>query len=113
MAHFAEIKNNIVQQVVVTDNSWTLDQTLTFLIENVSDGEWLQCSYNSNIRNTFPGVGYEYDPELDIFRKPKKYDSWILTADKTQYKAPKNIPDKSKDYLWNEGLLKWELRGHD
>lgn len=70
MAHFAEIIDNTVNQVLVMDNSWTDEQTLTWLAENVSNNLWLQCSYNGNIRGAFPGIGYKYDPELDVFVAP-------------------------------------------
>lgn len=72
MAHFAEIINNVVARVLVTDNSWTPEETIDWLHSNISNELWLQCSYNNNIRGIYPGIGYAYDPELDIFVEPER-----------------------------------------
>ena len=64
MAHFALIKDTIVQQVVVIDNA---DLTNSEGIEQEAlgvafcrslfgtDGTWMQTSYNGNIRKNFAG----------------------------------------------------------
>lgn len=78
MAHFALVKNNIVEQVMVIANSDCGD--LDFpesepigqaFIESLGiDGEWLQTSYNNNFRGTYAGIGWTYDTELDEFIAP-------------------------------------------
>jgi hypothetical protein len=79
MAHFARIKNNIVYEVIVINNS---------VLENKSfpeseiigiafckslygeDTEWLQTSYNSNFRKNYAGNGMIYDADKDEFLFP-------------------------------------------
>jgi hypothetical protein len=81
MAHFAKIDNNVVTQVIVISNDVCGEPTLTFpdtenagraFIANTLklDGTWKQTSYNGNIRGTYAGIGYTYDPELDVFVAP-------------------------------------------
>lgn len=70
MAHFAEINNeNIVLRVlVVPDDQEHRGQE--FLANDLKlGGRWIQCSYNNNIRGVFPGPGFIYDPEQDIFER--------------------------------------------
>jgi hypothetical protein len=78
MAHFAEIKNKVVQQIIVIDNadcgggdfpqSESIGQAF---IESIGlAGEWLQTSYNGNFRGTYAVIGYTYDSDLDEFVAP-------------------------------------------
>ena len=79
MAHFVEIKNNVVQRTVVVNNE-VLENKLFPESESIGvafckslygeDTEWLQTSYNSNFRGTYAGSGMIYDPVLDIFTYP-------------------------------------------
>ena len=66
MAHFAKIENGIVTQVVVVPN-----EVETFGNEYLNDlglvGEWVQTSYNGNVRGKFAGVGDLYDAKKDEF----------------------------------------------
>lgn len=74
MAHYAEIKDNVVLQVLVTDNTWTEEQTVAWLEDKISTNMWLKCSYNGNIRGVYPGPGHTYNPELDVFVAPEVVD---------------------------------------
>jgi hypothetical protein len=76
MAHFAQIKDNVVQQVIVVNNEVLENKSfpeseligITFLKSLYGENtEWLQCSYNKNFRGRYPGNGSIYDPELDEF----------------------------------------------
>ena len=70
MAHYAFLdNNNIVTEVIVG-----IDETET--IEGLDTETWYgnyrgqvckRTSYNNNIRGTFAGIGFIYDPTLDIF----------------------------------------------
>jgi hypothetical protein len=76
MAHFAKIKDGIVEQVIVVNNDVLKDGNG---VEQESigidfckslygqDTEWVQTSYNGSFRGEFAGAGYVYDPELDEF----------------------------------------------
>jgi hypothetical protein len=77
MAHFAKIKDGIVQQVIVVNNEVLLDENnveqesigAKFCADTFG-GEWKQTSYNGNFRGKYAGVGMIYDPGLDIFTYP-------------------------------------------
>jgi hypothetical protein len=78
MAHFAQVNNNIVEQVIVVANSDCDDLPFpesepigqAFIASLGLDGEWLQTSYHWNFRGTYAGIGYTYDAELDVFVAP-------------------------------------------
>jgi hypothetical protein len=72
MAHFAEMKDNKVEQVIVIANdncdnlpfpeSEPVGQA--FIAELGLPGEWLQTSYNGSFRNLFAGIGFSFDPTV-------------------------------------------------
>lgn len=72
MAHFAEIVNNTVNNVIVVSNdncdnlpfpeSEPVGQA--FIASLGISGDWLQTSYNGNFRGNYAGIGYQYDPSL-------------------------------------------------
>ena len=72
MAHWAETNsNNVVLRVVVGDNNDPIgDEGYSWLINNLG-GNWIQTSYNGNIRKNFAGIGYTYDSVRDAFIPPK------------------------------------------
>ena len=81
MAHFAQIENGVVVNVIVLSNDVCGEPTLDFpdtcaagraFIANTLklDGDWKQTSYNGNIRGTYAGIGYTYDPVADEFVAP-------------------------------------------
>jgi hypothetical protein len=116
LAHFAKLKNNIVQQVIVVSNQDILDEQgqeseekgIAFC-SNLLGGTWKQTSYNSNIRKNYAGIGYTYDEGRDAFIPPKPYNSWLLDEDTCQWKAPVDYPTDDKRYTWNEETLAWDV----
>ena len=71
MAHFAQLKDNAVTQVIVVNNEEVPDEaTGVAFCKSLfgEDTEWVQTSYNGNFRGTFAGVGMTYDPAEDIFK---------------------------------------------
>ncbi len=64
-----------------------------------------QTSYNNSFRNKYAGIGDEYIEDLDIFRSPQPYPSWILNEDETEWVAP--IEKPNGNYYWNEETLNW------
>ena len=70
MAHFAEMKNNLVQQVIVISNddcdnlpfpeSEPVGQA--FIASLGFSGEFLQTSYSGSFRGTYAGVGFSFNP---------------------------------------------------
>lgn len=83
MAHFAQLDNNIVTQVIVVNND-ALDLSneeasgIAFC-QSLFGGNWKQTSYNANIRYNFAGIGYTYDEARDAFIPPKPTEgNWEL-----------------------------------
>ena len=116
MAHFAELdENNVVLSVIVVatkDNS-TADGVEKESIgqafcERLFGGNWVQTSYNNNMRVRYAGIGYTYDKDLDAFIAPKPYPSWLLGPD-TNWYAPVLMPTDNKPYVWNESTQAWDL----
>jgi hypothetical protein len=115
MAHFAEIdENNIVLRVIVVNNNDCLDADgnesesvgIAFC-KSLLGGEWLQTSYNANLRKNYAGIGFRYDETLDAFISPKPYDSWILNDETAKWEAPVAMPEDGKDYYWDEDTTSW------
>ena len=78
MAHFAQVKENQVQQVIVVANSdcgggdFPESEPIgqAFIASLGLDGQWLQTSYNGNFRGRYAGMSFTYDAELDEFVAP-------------------------------------------
>ncbi len=78
MAHFAQVTDNIVRNVIVVNNSDCAGGDFpdsepigqAFIASIGIDGDWLQTSYNNNFRGTYAGQGMTYDPVLDEFVSP-------------------------------------------
>jgi hypothetical protein len=117
MAHFAELDaNNIVQRVIVINNSDILDEQgnesetigIAFC-QSLYGAEtiWRQTSYNATFRKNYAGTGYRYDVDLDAFIAPQPYLSWSLNTTTCQWEAPKPYPQDGRVYWWDESLLRW------
>jgi hypothetical protein len=98
MAHFAQLdENNVVTQVIVVNNNELLDENgneseakgIAFC-QSLLGGNWVQTSYNGNIRKNYAGIGYIYDPIRDAFIPPK----------------PENID--GIEFILNEDTCLWE-----
>jgi hypothetical protein len=78
MAHFAQMSNGIVQNVIVVSNndcgggdfpeSEPVGQA--FIASLGLTGQWLQTSYSGSFRSVYAGVGYTYDAVNDVFVAP-------------------------------------------
>jgi len=77
MAHFAQIVDGVVKQVIVVHNNELLVDGVEVeskgieFCQNLLGGEWKQTSYNGNIRGRYAGIGYTYDADADVFIEPK------------------------------------------
>jgi hypothetical protein len=115
MSHYAQVINNVVQQVIVAEQD--------FINTLPDSSNWIQTSYNTRggvhyapgagtpdggeqIRYNYAGIGYNYDGVG--FYAPQPYPSWIL--DKTTYLWNASIPYPvdGKDYMWNESTTSWD-----
>lgn len=121
MAHFARMKNNIVDFIVVGRDE---DENNEDLLAH--DGYiYKRTSYNTrggiyytngipsqdqskSFRKNYAGIGYYYDPIRDAFIPPKPFPSWILNEDSCLWDSPVPYPNDGKMYTWNEDILNWQ-----
>ncbi|MCP3698582.1 MAG: hypothetical protein GY920_08520 [Aliivibrio sp.] len=121
MAHFVELdESNVVTRVIVVHNNELLDGEIESEAKGVEfcsalfgHENWVQTSYNSNIRKQFAGVGYTYDSDKDVFIEPSPYPSWTLNEN-SDWAAPVEKPDESglaenQYYAWHEDSQTWEI----
>lgn len=117
MANYAQVKNGIVVEVIVADQS-VIDSGL------FGDG-WLQTSYNTRggvhygqdgqpdglpaLRANYAGIGYTYDEINDVFYSPQPYPSWTIEAPTWIWTAPVPYPEDGHMYTWDEATLSWVL----
>lgn len=118
MAHFAQIENNLVTQVIVVDNNDILDEqgneseTIgTQFCTDLLGGTWVQTSYNGNIRKNYAGIGDTYDATRDAFIAPQPYPSWVLDEDTCRWESATPYPTvaegSAETYVWDEDTLQW------
>ena len=119
MAHFAQIENGTVTQVIVVHNNELLvdgveteSKGIEFC-ESLFDGVWKQTSYNAvtnGFRKQFAGVGFTYSETADVFITPKPFVSWSLDEN-YDWQAPVERPADGKQYSWDESNQVWVLAG--
>jgi hypothetical protein len=107
MAHYAFLdNNNIVTEVIVG-----IDETET--IEGLDTETWYgnfrgqvckRTSYNNNVRGTYAGIGYSYNPDEDIFVVPQPYLSWTRSG--SFWNPPTPRPNDGF-WTWDESTLSW------
>lgn len=124
MAHFAQIdSDSIVTQVIVVGNEDCLDSDgneseavgVAFCQSLLgADTNWVQTSYNNNIRFRHAGIGYKYDSTNDVFYDPvPPYPSWVFNTSTWDWDAPVAMPDDAGrkeevvHYIWDEGSTSW------
>ena len=120
MAHFAQIdENNIVIQVIVLNNKVLLDSDnnesevkgIDFCESLYGHRDWVQTSYNGNMRYNYAGIGYTFDQDNDAFYAPQPFESWSLNED-YKWEAPVPYPEdasEGKIYAWNEENQEWKV----
>jgi len=110
MAHFAEIKDGIVQRVIVAEQD--------FIDSGVLSGTWVQTSYNTHagqhpegrpLRKNYAGIGFVYDEARDAFYAPQPFPSWVLNEETCIWEAPVAYPSDGNRYNWDEPSLSWVL----
>lgn len=112
MAHFAQIENGIVTQVIVVNNNELLVDGIEVeskgadFCQSLFGGSWKQTSYNGTIRKRYAGIGYSYDETADVFIAPKPFASWVLDSN-YDWQAPIERPADGKRYSWDEVNQVW------
>ena len=125
MAHFAQIdSDNIVTQIIVVADSDAPNEAagISFCQELLgADTNWVQTSYNNNIRFRYAGTGMKYDSTNDVFLSPPPFPSWVLNTSTWDWDAPVALPDDAGyddvdnpteyvSYDWDEGSTTWTNR---
>ncbi len=115
MAHFAEVKNGIVQRVIVAEQDF-IDSGAVGPKEN-----WVQTSYNTHanvhakgntpLRKNYAGKGMIYDSVRDAFLHKQPYPSWTLNEETGDYDPPTPMPASIGLSYWDESKLNWVTRG--
>jgi hypothetical protein len=112
MAYFAQLENGTVTQVIVVSNNELLVDGVEVELKGVEfcqslfGGNWVQTSYNGNIRKQYAGIGYTYDATADVFIAPKPFASWSLDEN-YDWQAPIDYPADGKRYSWDEANQVW------
>lgn len=106
MSHFAEIKDNIVQRVLVVGDDQEHRGAEFLALDLGLGGTWVQCSYNGTIRKQFCGSGYRYGPVNDVFIAPQPFPSWQLDANH-DWQPPVPMPEGL--CRWDEAALAWAV----
>lgn len=122
MAHYAEVKNGIVKQVLVVDNSITDGQE--YLANQLGlGGTWVQTSYNTRggvhyspttgepdggiqINFNYAGIGYSWDGTG--FAGPQPFSSWSLNKETYLWESPVPYPTDGLMYEWDEASKDWK-----
>lgn len=126
MANFAEIKNNIVERVIVIDNEILIDISgneneelgVQFCKDLFGqDSEWRQTSYNTingshtlggnPLRGNFASSGFIYDRNLDIFYPPSTHKGWIYDSNLWDWTPPVPMPTSPGLWYWDEEEMVW------
>lgn len=74
MAHFAQLEDNVVTQVVVVHNSEVPNEAAGIAFLKSLFGEdtvWKQTSYSGSFRGQFAGLDFTYDEETNTFVSPE------------------------------------------
>ena len=119
MAHFAKIdENNIVTQVIVIHNNELLvdgeeseTKGIDFCESLYGHRNWVQTSYNNNMRYNYAAAGYVWDSENDAFYAPQPYPSWSLDENYI-WQSPVPMPEDAsseKIYSWDEENQEWKI----
>jgi hypothetical protein len=128
MAHFARIKNGVVDFVTAGR-----DEDENREDELAHDGYiYRRTSYNTRggvyygsdgqpsadqtkaFRKNYAGLGYTYDAERDAFISPKPFASWVLNEQSCSWDAPVPMPEDAspkKRYTWDEATTSWVEQG--
>ena len=127
MAHFARIKDGIVDFVVVgrdddenredelAHDGWIYKRTSYNTRGGVHYGSDGQPSADQSkaFRKNYAGLGYSYDAERDAFIPPKPFNSWVFNEDSCLWDAPVAMPEDAgmgeppKRYQWDETTVNW------
>ena len=95
MKYFAEIENDIVVNIVVSEDT-----------DLPGEGEWVEYCVDGSFRKNPAAIGGTYDRDNDAFVLTKPYPSWTLNSSTFKWEAPTPKPEDAY-YNWDEDSLSW------
>ena len=102
MGFYAEVKNDIVQRVIVADEK--------SIISGIAGDplKWIETKDDGIFRKQYACIGDTYDKENDVFLKPQPFPSWKLDKN-FDWQPPSAMPTELLPwkYEWNEGTKSW------
>jgi hypothetical protein len=105
MSYFAQVKNGIVQDVIVADQ--------TFINQFEDKADWIQTYHDANGQTdkggNYAGIGYTYDATYKVFYGPSPFPSWTMNHSNWQWTAPVPMPAGDQMYAWDEATLSWKV----
>ena len=136
MAHFAKLGiDNVVLAVLAMDTIDTMTRGgiekeeigVAHLVKHHGHENWKQCSYNTRggvhydaetnepsgkpgFRANYPGIGWYYSSEHDIFYPPnlEGRDSWTLNTTTGYWDPPIPKPDETLEQIRAANYYTWD-----
>ena len=127
MAHFAKLGlDNVVTAVVAMDTITTMTRGgiereeigLAHLVKHHGHELWKKCSYNTRggvhseggtpFRANYPGIGWYYNSEHDIFHPAKPYASYTLNTTTGMWEAPLPQPELTEEEVAAMSYYRWD-----
>lgn len=96
--YIAFIIDGVVQQVIATDSRFA---AIFLSNPTIVDVTGRSDAHQAIVEGT-------YNQELDEFRGPKPFDSWVWDTQRWEWVAPIEKPEKEDSrFLWSEDTLEW------
>ena len=127
MAHYAKLGlDNIVTAVVAVDTIDCMTRGgiekeeigLAHLVKHHGHELWKKCSYNTRggvhsgggtpFRANYPGIGWYYNSEHDIFHPARPYASYTLNTTTGMWEAPLPQPELTEAEVEAGSYYRWD-----
>ena len=127
MAHYAKLGlDNIVTAVVAVDTIDCMTRGgiekeeigLAHLVKHHGHELWKKCSYNTRggehsgggtpFRANYPGIGWYYNSEHDIFHPARPYASYTLNTTTGMWDAPLPQPELTEAEVEAMSYYRWD-----
>ena len=127
MAHFAKLGlDNVVTAVLAMDTIDTMtrggiereDIGVAHLQKHHGHELWKKCSYNTSqgvhkeggtpFRANYPGIGWYYNSEHDIFHPARPYASYTLNTTTGMWEAPIAQPELTDAQVEAGSYYRWD-----
>jgi len=127
MAHYAKLGlDNIVTAVVAVDTIDCMTRGgiereeigLAHLVRVHGHELWKKCSYNTRggehtgggtpFRANYPGIGWYYSSEHDIFHPARPFASYTLNTTTGMWEAPLAQPELTEEQIEARSYYEWD-----